>query len=435
MMYGYARVSTTDQDPELQLQALRKAGCDAIREERVSGKAGVARPIRDAVLRRLKPGDTLTIWKLDRLGRSLIELETIVSDLERRGIKFRCLTQPIDTSSPMGWMFFQMLAAFAEFERTLNSERVKAGKAAKRANGGLAGGPRPYGLELDYQTPRPEEAAVIRYLAEHVLHGDRLGKLVDSLNARGIPTKDGKRWRETNARRILLAGYLMPSILDQATHDQLVAIFKPADGRTRAGRPATHLLSGILTCGAPDCSGAPMYVAHVNNLHGRDYEVYRCQRSGGGRHQGCGKVSIRTDTVEQWILDAAAATVASEHFAKALEARRRAIVGASSEELAAMKAELADLRATPARFRDRIDPGGHHQAELQARIKAVAARLMAAPELADLEELPADAATWHGWDIDRQRRALKLLLEQVRVLPAGKGSKFDGSRLDPAWKL
>src|SRR5437867_6285401 len=106
MDVGLARVSTRDQHPGLQIAALEQGGCDAIYEEKVSG-ISKRRPVRDQVLAELGPGDTLTVWKLDRLGRSLTELDGIVNDLKRRGVRFRCLTQPIDTSTAAGTLFFQ----------------------------------------------------------------------------------------------------------------------------------------------------------------------------------------------------------------------------------------------------------------------------------------------------------------------------------------
>jgi DNA invertase Pin-like site-specific DNA recombinase len=106
---GYARVSTDDQELKLQLVALERAGCWPIRKETASGVAK-KRPVRDEVLKELQRGDTLTVWKLDRLGRSVVDLKTIITDLEQRGVKFRSLTEHIDTSTAQGWLFFQLLA-------------------------------------------------------------------------------------------------------------------------------------------------------------------------------------------------------------------------------------------------------------------------------------------------------------------------------------
>src|SRR6202049_56989 len=133
MKYGYARVSTDDQTPALQLAALKKAGCKTIfKDDGISG----ATPKRPALLRCLKKlehGDTLIVWKLDRLGRSLRDLITMLDDLKDRGVKFHSLTEAIDTTTPTGRAMWQMIGILAELERSLISERTRAGvKAAQR---------------------------------------------------------------------------------------------------------------------------------------------------------------------------------------------------------------------------------------------------------------------------------------------------------------
>jgi DNA invertase Pin-like site-specific DNA recombinase len=130
MNYGYARVSTDDQTPALQLTALKKAGCKAIfKDDGLSG-ATTKRPVLLCCLKKLEHGDTLTVWKLDRLGRSLRDLITMLDDLERRGVKFRSLTEAIDTQTPTGRAMWQMIGVLAELERSLISERTRAGVKA-----------------------------------------------------------------------------------------------------------------------------------------------------------------------------------------------------------------------------------------------------------------------------------------------------------------
>jgi len=137
---GYARVSTDDQDLSLQLDALTRAQCDRIFSEQVSaGKTH--RPQLEECLRALRPGDVLTVWRLDRLGRSVVELITLMQDLQTRGIAFCSLTEAIDTTTAAGTLFFSICSAFAEFERNLISERTRAGLAAARARGRLGGRP------------------------------------------------------------------------------------------------------------------------------------------------------------------------------------------------------------------------------------------------------------------------------------------------------
>ena len=135
---GYARVSTDDQDMALQLDALAKVQCDRVYSEKVSsGKA--SRPQLEECLRTLRRGDVLTVWRLDRLGRSMAELVAIVNDLASRGVTFESLTERIETSSASGKLIFHVFAALAEFERNLIRERTKAGLAAARVRGRVGG--------------------------------------------------------------------------------------------------------------------------------------------------------------------------------------------------------------------------------------------------------------------------------------------------------
>lgn len=137
---GYARVSTDDQDPAAQIDALRAAGCDPIFVEHASG-ATMQRPEWHACNRGLGRGDTLTIVRIDRLGRSLADLMSTLDDLAARGVHFRSLEERIDTSTALGRMFYQLAGAFAEYERTLIRERTCAGIDAARAAGRQIGRP------------------------------------------------------------------------------------------------------------------------------------------------------------------------------------------------------------------------------------------------------------------------------------------------------
>ena len=133
MKYGYARVSTDDQNPALQLAALKKAGCQSVlKDEGLSG-ATAKRPALLRCLKTLEHGDTLIVWKLDRLGRSLRDLIAMLDDLRARGVKFHSLTEAIDTTTPTGRTMWQMIGVLAELELSLSSERSRAGvKAAQR---------------------------------------------------------------------------------------------------------------------------------------------------------------------------------------------------------------------------------------------------------------------------------------------------------------
>ena len=140
-LIGYARVSTGGQDLQLQLDALKKAGCDdaGIFRDKASGVCG-SRPGLDACVAALEPGDTLVVWRLDRLGRSMPHLVGLVEELLGKGIDFRSLQDgAIDTTTASGELMFNIFSSLAQFERRLIQERTRAGLAATRARGRLGG--------------------------------------------------------------------------------------------------------------------------------------------------------------------------------------------------------------------------------------------------------------------------------------------------------
>jgi len=141
MNIGYARVSTEDQNLDMQIDALKEAKCDHIYEEKMSGKIR-DRPILDKALNFMRKGDTLVVWKLDRLGRSLRHLIEVFNKLMDEGMYFMSLQEKIDTTSSSGKLIFHIFAALAEFEREIISERTKAGLKAARASGRMGGRPK-----------------------------------------------------------------------------------------------------------------------------------------------------------------------------------------------------------------------------------------------------------------------------------------------------
>jgi DNA invertase Pin-like site-specific DNA recombinase len=141
MLIGYARVSREDQNLELQLQALTHSKCERIFSDKKSGAQNVRKGLEEA-LSHLRPGDTLVVWKLDRLGRSVKQLVDLVQELEAKGSQFRSLKDNIDTSTSTGRFFFHMMASLAQMERELIAERTKAGLEAARKLGRTGGRPR-----------------------------------------------------------------------------------------------------------------------------------------------------------------------------------------------------------------------------------------------------------------------------------------------------
>jgi DNA invertase Pin-like site-specific DNA recombinase len=141
MLIGYARVSTLDQNPEFQVRELRNAGCEKIFTEKISG-AKADRPKLKEALEYMRAGDTLVVWKLSRLARSLSQIMSTANDLREREIELKVITQKIDTGTPEGRLFFHMNAAFDQFQREIIVENTKAGLKAARENGRIGGRPR-----------------------------------------------------------------------------------------------------------------------------------------------------------------------------------------------------------------------------------------------------------------------------------------------------
>ncbi len=141
MTIGYARVSTQDQNLDLQNDALNAAGCENIYTDKMSG-AKTKRPGLEEILGFIRKGDTLVVWKLDRLGRSLKHLIQVLNQLDERGVYFKSVQESLDTSTPGGKLIFHVFGALAEFERDIIRERTMAGLASARARGRKGGRPR-----------------------------------------------------------------------------------------------------------------------------------------------------------------------------------------------------------------------------------------------------------------------------------------------------
>lgn len=165
-LIGYARVSTWDQSLDLQIDALKRAGVhpDNIHTEHVSGVAKNRPGLRAALLDAVD-GDTFCVWKFDRLGRSLLDLLTRIDELTKRGVKFRSLTEGIDTATPAGMMMLNVIGAIAQFERDMIRERTLAGMAAARQRGASFGAPRK--LDLGQARTLFKAGKTVREVAEH----------------------------------------------------------------------------------------------------------------------------------------------------------------------------------------------------------------------------------------------------------------------------
>lgn len=153
MKFGYARVSTGTQSLDLQTDALIQAGCDELFTEKVSGAYMRNRPELLRLLSYVRRGDIIVVWKLDRLGRSLVDLVRTVNQLHEKGVELVSLRDHLDTQSPGGKLIFHIMAALSEFERDMISERTRAGLAAAKARGRVGGRPKGMSNELKEKAP------------------------------------------------------------------------------------------------------------------------------------------------------------------------------------------------------------------------------------------------------------------------------------------
>jgi DNA invertase Pin-like site-specific DNA recombinase len=439
--YGYARVSTRDQDPQLQINALAAAGCAPIVKEHASGVAK-RRPVLDQLLGQLRPGDQLVVWKLDRLGRSITFLHKVIGGLAERDVSFRSLTDSIDTSTAQGRLQLNMLASFAEFERELIKERTLAGKARMRAEGRHTGGPALFGWEPDHFTIDEDEAALVRLVAKHVLAGQPLGRIVDLLNARPgwFPRpRHRERWYVTSLRRVLV-NPTTAAIVGEQDHRKLVALFAPTAQRKAQGRPADNLLSGILAC---PC-GQVLYAATKVGSSGIPQRVYRCHRGrgSGGRFNGCGRTQVAQGRADAYAEDMFVAAVTGPDFAQALAQRQVELLAgdATVEELDEWRAEVSELdQVQGTRFY--TDQMKVRHADLRRMVDQATARLMAQPDLQAFADLPrtedALQARWSSWTTAQRRVWLRRLVERIVVHPptARRGPATDvESRMEPIFK-
>lgn len=188
---AYVRVSTNEQDTGLQMRDRTIRTCDLIFEEKISSWSA-HRPAFEACMEELREGDTLVVWKLDRLGRKTVELLTLIEDFERRGIHFVCTTVGLDTGTPGGRLMLRMLAACAEFERDTLIERTEAGMAAARAKGHFGG-------------------------RRRKLTGDRLERAVEAYRNRPVDPATGKPM--TNDQLAKMFGISKPTLQRWALHN------------------------------------------------------------------------------------------------------------------------------------------------------------------------------------------------------------------------
>ena len=248
MKIGYARVSTRNQNPALQVDALKAAGCERIYQDIASG-AKTARPALDELLGHLRAGDVLIIWKLDRLGRSLKHLVDLVGNLMEHKVGLLSLNDPIDTTSAQGRLVFNMFASLAEFERELIRERTQAGLTAARARGRVGG--RPKGLP-----PQAEATA----LAVETLYRER--KLSVAAIAQKLHISKSTLYSYLRHRGVEIGLY------EKSEKRQSSA--PVADGNADQSKAATILLTLRIENNSKFVRGKKRTIEHIENVYLED---------------------------------------------------------------------------------------------------------------------------------------------------------------------
>ena len=319
--YGYARVSTGDQHPEAQQDKLRDAGVDddhLFTDHGVSGSLA-SRPEWDKLLARLQPGDELAGTKLDRIGRSAINLLEVLEGLRDRGVRLILLDQGIDTAGPLGKMFFTILAAFAEFERNLIIERTLDGQAAVRLAGNLRrslGGVPVLGFAVDPDSdPETGDWKIDREQADWLAEAARrvlAGEPVEAAHAAMPPMRDSAGRKVT--AKMLRAALQRPASaglidtgngvmidvpsggpLDRRAYDRLDVLFGL---RKRGGRPAEtgrFPFATVLACAK--CGN--QLTGEARAYRGRSRDYYRCKNPHAGVPEPCRGCSVPADDVHE----------------------------------------------------------------------------------------------------------------------------------------
>jgi DNA invertase Pin-like site-specific DNA recombinase len=254
MKIGYARASTREQNPALQVDALKAAGCERIYQDVASG-AKTARPALDELLGHLRAGDVLVIWKLDRMSRSLKHLVELVGNLMERKVGLLSLNDPIDTTSAQGRFVFNLFATLAEFERELIRERTQAGLTAARARGRVGG--RPKGL-----SPQAEATA----LAAETLYRER--KLSVAAIAQKLRLSKSTLYSYLRHRGVEIGPYK-----NSAQRQSSAPVIE--GGNANPPKVATILLSLRIENNSKFVRGKKRTIEHVESLYLEDYDARR----------------------------------------------------------------------------------------------------------------------------------------------------------------
>ncbi len=427
----------------------------------VSAYSGKPRPAYRQMLDDLRSGvrDAVIVYNLDRLHRQPSELEAFVDLCESTGVRdVATVTADIDLGNDDGLFMARIFAAFAAKESGRKSARITR-KALANAHAGLPHGPaRPFGYEDDKVTIRKSEAAVIRQLVYRFLAGESLRSLTSWLIEEDVPTVRGAAWRPTTLGAMLrsprIAGLreykgevigeaVWPAIITPAQRDQVLAKFA---SRRNSGRraPRKFLLSGLLRCGR---CGTPLYTSTQHNkptIDGGDArKVRRYVCSSGPAHQGCGRLTIVAEAVEEIITAAVLARLDSPQLAEALSGRVRADQQLSQlqEQIAADQSRLDELANLYADASITAREWMTARTPIEGRIKTATRQIgeqTSAPVLNGLVgQGQALAEQWLDLSLDRQHAIIRAVLDFATIAPARTfGTRTVAlERVQPQWLL
>jgi site-specific DNA recombinase len=413
-----------------------------------SAYSGRRRESYERLLSDVRAGKVQAIvaWSADRLTRTPVENEDIIVLAETYRVQLATVTGPVDLGTPAGRMHFRQLGIIARFESEHRGDRVAAWHDRVAAKGGWHGGPRPFGyryaeaggLELD-----AAEAAAIQGAAKAIIAGASLWSIARDWRGKGIVRpSSGKPFTVTQLDKLLRSRRLVgirvhagvespaawPPILTMADHEALIAVL---DSRGRTHRRARGmLLSGILRCG--HC-GTVMRGAPIVGRRGQREPGYRCDEQAGG----CGRTHRLAKPIDDFITEAVLVALATPKLRERLE--RQQTDQAARDLSDAINADRARLEGLRDQLADGvIDPPdfAHAKRRITDRMVLAQAELARISGRGALAGLPNDyealAATWEGFadDLDRRRRIIAAVVEELVCKPVGRGVRFDPEQAD-----
>jgi site-specific DNA recombinase len=423
------------------------------REPVMSGYKAVNRKTFKAALADLREGEiqALVAIKWARLSRNRRDTATLFDMVSDSGI-IVATADGQDTTTRAGRLALEIQAMLAREESEETSERVRLENEQAAKAGKPAKTPRAFGYEPGGMVVRESEATVVREAVRRLLAGEPVGSIVRDLRDRGVTGTRGKLFVATSLRNVVTAPRIAairmlgkqevagtwPEIItiedwrkvrslfdqrsDKARKAQGEAVYRPGHGRGDGRRYSRdYPYSGLLLCSS--CG------ARLAGSSGS----YRCQQ--------CRKSYIDASSFERVADETVILWLSGDTFRSRLNLRLAVVQGDPADRamLSSMRAELADLLATPERFRDRIDPGGARERELDKAISATETRMAAVPELALLADLPESEgelrAAFEHWTVSQKRAVLRAVVASITIRPATRRRHFDASRIEPpVWK-